>query len=183
MPPQITSNSVQNFRTSVDAIFKNWTALQLAVSQGAGGPQSKAIADWMVEAVVQWFNENQNIEGYEVTEFIDQIVNQEFNLIIDDGSADEIGNTICEFYNLCTSSRSNDEIIAKIQSLPKCDLSRCKLDGASNEELMGANEMCLEQQLNDMDVDNTSHSDSTSNANSANEPDPEGWVVVDRKKK
>ena len=62
MPPQITPSAEKNFHSSVDAILKNWTALQLAVSQGAGGPQSKAIADWMVEAVVQWFSENEKLE-------------------------------------------------------------------------------------------------------------------------
>ena len=134
MPPNNTSNFRQNFHVSVDAIFKNWTALQLAVSQGAGGTQSKEIADWMVDALVQWFNENENLEPYEVTEFLEQIINQEFNLIVDDGSTDQIGTTVCEFFQLCTSSKSNDEILNKIRSLPKCDLSKCTVEGQTNED-------------------------------------------------
>ena len=78
MPPGNKSSIDTYFHTACDAILKNWTALQLAVSQGAGGPQSKEIAQWMVDAVVQWFNENDNLQGYEVTEFLEQIIIQEY---------------------------------------------------------------------------------------------------------
>ena len=56
----------ENFHIAVEAIFKNWTALQMAVKQGSAGPQSQAIASWLVEATVQWFSENKNLEvtGY-----------------------------------------------------------------------------------------------------------------------
>ena len=61
-----------HFHTAVAAVFKNWTALQLAVSQGAAGPQSAAIATWMVEATVQWFAENKDLECYEVEDFLSE---------------------------------------------------------------------------------------------------------------
>ena len=187
MPP--SPNFDQNFRASVNAILKNWTALQLAVSQGAGGHQSKEIAEWMVDAIIQWFNENQNLEPYEVTEFLEEIVNQEFNLIVDDGSVDEVGTAICEFYQLCTSSKSNDEIVAKIHSLPKCDLSRCKVDAQNNEEeAMCQKQNELEKQMNSMEVESELDSHSTSavqnmSDTSKQELDPDGWILVDRKKK
>lgn len=194
MPPNNSSNFGLNFHASVDAIFKNWTALQLAVSQGAGGTQSNAIADWMVDAVVQWFKENENLAPYEVTEFLEQIINQEFNLIVDDGSTDEIGTTVCEFFQLCSSSKSNDEIMNKIRSLPKCDLSKCTIDGQTNEEeTITINQNKLEEQMRNLDPimevdhDSASASDPSNNSNCANEPktepDSDGWVVVERKKK
>ena len=184
MPPTTSVECIHNFRTSVDAILKNWTALQLAVSQGAAGHHTSAIAEWMIDAVVQWFGENENLEPYEVTEFLETILNQEFNLVVDDGSTDEIGTTICDFYQLCIcSNKSNDEILGKIHSLPKCDLSRCRiLDG--NEETC-QNQDQLEQQMDSMQVEN---SESSSHQNNTTETpklevDPDGWVVVGRKKK
>lgn len=185
MPPENASNVNKNFQISVDAILKNWTALQLAVSQGAGGPQSKEIAQWMVDATVQWFNENNNLEPYEVTEFLEQIIIQELNLMIDDGSSDEIGTTLCEFYQLCTSSKSTDEIVSKIRTLPKCDLSKCKVDGEPLNTI-NEDENKLEQQMSNMEVDKPS-AESSNLLNGANhsrmEPDPDGWMVVERKKK
>ena len=187
MPPQPSLPSTQNFRTSVDAIFKNWTALQLAVSQGAAGHQSSAIAQWMVDAVLQWFSENENLEPHEVTEFLEDIVSQEFNLLVDDGSTDEIGTTICEFYKLCMfSSKSNDEILAKIHSLPKCDLSRCRVAEKDEENELCQNQNQLEQQMDSMQVQNSDSSSLLQNDTNQTpklEADPDGWVVVERKKK
>ena len=182
MPPESTN---RYFYTSCDAILKNWTALQLAVSNEAAGPQSKEIAQWMVDAVVQWFNENENLEGYEVADFLEQIIAQEFKLQIDDGSSDEIGTTICEFYQLCCSSKTSEEIISKIRSLPKCDLSLCQIDGERNKQSNPQN--ILEEQMSGMEVDNSTVQESSTKLNGANniinEPDPEGWMVVGRKKK
>ena len=152
MPPESTSSANRYFHISCDAILKNWTALQLAVSQGAGGPQSKEIAQWMVDAVVQWFNENENLEAYEVTGFLEQIIAQEFNLQIDDGSSDEIGTTICEFYKLCSSTKSSEEIISKIRTLPKCDLSRCQVTENGAPVILN-NENNLEERMSGMEVD------------------------------
>ena len=76
---------VPYFRTAITAIFKNWTALQMAVShvsfflklngatcsfylKEAGGPKSKAIAEWMEEALETWFYENKDLEAVEVNE-------------------------------------------------------------------------------------------------------------------
>merc|ERR550519_2790963 len=83
------------FHSAVDAIFQNWTALQLSVSQGSAGPQSADIARWMVSATVQWFSENKNLECDEVEDFLTDIVNQEFNVLIDDGSVTETSKLVC----------------------------------------------------------------------------------------
>ena len=186
MPPDNKSSIDRNFYTSCDAILKNWTALQLAVSQEVGGPQSKEIAQWMVDAVVQWFTENDDLEAYEVTEFLEQIIEQEFNMQIDDGSSDEIGTTICEYYKLCSSSKSSDEILSKIRTLPKCDLTRCQIEGEKDNTTKNEDSI-LEEQMSGMEVDNSLNSESSNLQNGADnskrEPDPDGWMVVERKKK
>ena len=91
------------FHSAVDAIFQNWTALQSAVHQGAAGPESVDIAKWMVSATEQWFNENKNLEYDEVEDFLTDIVNQEFNFIIDDGSVTKTSKLVCDFYRRLTT--------------------------------------------------------------------------------
>ena len=81
---RMSQEKIPYFRTAITAIFKNWTALQLAVnhvscfrllkiipkiyifSQNAGGLQSKEKAEWMEESLETWFYENKDIEPYEV---------------------------------------------------------------------------------------------------------------------
>jgi len=123
----------RHFRTAVEAILKNWTALQLAVSQGSAGHDSKAIADWMVDATVQWFAENKDLEPYEVTDFYESILYQELHIVVEDGSTDEIGTLICDFYAKCCKL-SEEQVLSAIRTLPKCDLSKSKSDGASEAD-------------------------------------------------
>jgi hypothetical protein len=161
-----------NFPNAVDVIFKNWTALQLAVSQGAGGPQSRAIAAWLVNATAQWFSENRDLEPYEVESFLEDIINTEFNMVIEDCSIKEVSKLLCDLYALCSSNASETDVEARLQTLPKCDLSACRLDTAAEDE----NELECEQ--------NNSEASMEVDSSEASSPvDPDGWTTVSRKKK
>ena len=118
------------FHSAVDAVFQNWMALQVAVAQDAAGPQSADIAKWMVSTTVQWFSENDNLEYDEVEDFLAKIVNQEFNVLIDDGSVSETSKLVCDFYRLCSSSKEDceAEIKRRLQAQTKCNLSKCIVD-------------------------------------------------------
>lgn len=120
--------SETTFHSAVEAIFQNWSALQLTVSQGAAGPKSKDIAKWMVSATVQWFSENKDLECDEVEDFLTDIITQEFNVQFDDGSAAEVSKLVCEFYTLSTAPNCENEFKRRFEELPKCDLSKCQVD-------------------------------------------------------
>lgn len=161
---------MSQFHAAVDAVLQNWTALQFAVSQGAGGAQSAAIAKWMVDATVQWFAENKDLDSDEVEDFLLDIVNNEFNVLIDDGSVSDVSKLICEFYRLDNSNAAGRaELTQKLEKMPKkCDLSSCKVAEESNT--VAAND-AEEDDNDEMEVD------------SKPQQDPDGWTVVSRKKK
>ena len=98
---------------------------QLALSQGAGGAHSAAFGAWLGDALVQWFAENRDLDSYEVSEFLETVLNRDLDLIVQDGSTDEVGNLLVQFFGFC-STKTEAEIIDKVRSLPKCDLSRCR---------------------------------------------------------
>ena len=172
-------SSENPFHSAVEAVFQNWTALQFAISQGAAGPQSADIAKWMVSATVQWFSENKNLEYDEVEDFLADIVNQEFNVLIDDGSVTKKSKLVCDFYRLCSSSKEDweAEFKRRLQVLPKCDLSKCKVDkGAETLEDVDEEEN-IEQitaATNDMYIDEQPKPE---------EQDPDGWTMVKPRKK
>ena len=121
-------SSENPFHSAVEAVFQNWTALQFAIRQGAAGPQSADIAKWMVSATVQWFSENEDLEFDEVEDFLLDTVNQEFDVLIDDGSVTETSKLVCDFYRLCSRGDCEAELKSRLQALPKCDLSKCKVN-------------------------------------------------------
>jgi len=194
----------KNFHIAVEAIFKNWTALQMAVKQGSAGPQSQAIASWLVEATVQWFSENKNLEVFEVEEYLEDILNHEFNLVVDDGSVKETGKLVCEYYNICTDSNITAEsVYEKLKKLPKCDLSQYKVDSTivldsidddQDLEIMSKNKLIVENSVkiqttnsDNSEIEMMEVGDITNNTDdgvtATTQTDADGWTIVSRKKK
>ena len=165
-----------NFHIAVDAIFKNWTGLQLAVRQGAAGPHSSAKGSWLVDATVQWFSENRNLEVYEVEEFLEDILNQEFNLLVEDGSVNEVSKLVCEYFSHC-NTLTEEEVVKRLKQLPKCDLSTCKVEDDTNAE--------EEDHNNDIDTSEMMEGLKIEEIEKETPPpltDSDGWTVVPRKK-
>nr|XP_006013295.2 PREDICTED: pre-rRNA-processing protein TSR2 homolog [Latimeria chalumnae] len=67
-----------------------WPALQIAVENGFGGIYSQEKAEWLVTAVQQYFHDNDNLELYEVEDFLSELMNNEFDTVVEDGSLSEV---------------------------------------------------------------------------------------------
>ncbi|KAM6475755.1 pre-rRNA-processing protein TSR2 homolog isoform 2-T3 [Liasis olivaceus] len=63
-----------------------YEVLQIAVENGFGGAYSQEKAEWMVGAVEQYFESNADLEPEEMEDFLAELMNNEFNTIIEDGS-------------------------------------------------------------------------------------------------
>ena len=177
-------SSENPFHSAVEAVFQNWTALQFAISQGAAGPQSADIAKWMVLATVQWFSENKNLEFDEVEDFLLDTVNQEFDVLIDDGSVTETSKLICDFYRLCSRGDCEAELKSRLQALPKCDLSKCKVnEGAEALENVDEKEENVEPNSNNADTTTTNDNVGKDEQPKPEEQDPDGWTMVKPRKK
>ncbi|KAL5015176.1 hypothetical protein ScPMuIL_009446 [Solemya velum] len=126
------------FGSAVKNILDSWTVLQLAVNNGFGGVDSREKAEWMVYAVETWFKENSNIEPYEVEDFLAEVVDNEFDTQIDDGSLPEISGLICGCYRLSQEGRIT-ELREKLKQLKPSQLQRCAKatsdDDAEEDEL------------------------------------------------
>jgi len=171
------------FHSAVDAVFQNWTALQFAVDQGAAGPQSADIAKWMVSATVQWFSENKNLEYDEVEDFLADIVNQEFNVLIDDGSVTETSKLVCDFYRLCSRGDCEAELKSRLQALPKCDLSKCKVNEGAEALENVEKEENVEQNSNNADTTTTNDNMGKDEQPKPEEQDPDDELTGEPPKK
>ena len=63
----------------------------------------------MAGATENWFYENKDLQDFEVEDFLGEIMQNEFNLQIDDGSLEEVARSVCEYYDLC--SASDEELV------------------------------------------------------------------------
>ncbi|XP_069142514.1 pre-rRNA-processing protein TSR2 homolog [Argopecten irradians] len=180
------------FQDAIQRVLDSWTVLQLAVNHGFGGAESREKAQWMVYAIDQWFKENKNIETYELEDFLEDIMNHEFDTIIDDGSLPRISALVCGMYRLSSEGKVA-ELKSKIQALPRAQLHGCVAAPTQEEEVEGDED-------EDEDSVNTGgasaaaappppqptsqpREDSRSQAEEPMEEEEDGWQVVRKGKR
>ncbi|XP_045112086.1 pre-rRNA-processing protein TSR2 homolog isoform X2 [Portunus trituberculatus] len=105
------------FKKAVQITLSNWPALQFAVQQQAGGPQSAAIAEWMVGVTEQYFYDNEDLEAEEVADYLATIMDQELNTMVEDESDVEVGQCLCRFYRLCVEG-SDAQVLDDLSKIP-----------------------------------------------------------------
>lgn len=82
---------IQNkFDLSIALTLATWPALTLAVQNSWGGPQSAEKRDWFAGAISELIESTPDADVEYVEEFLLQIMNDEFEIHIDDGSGEEI---------------------------------------------------------------------------------------------
>ncbi|RUS89597.1 hypothetical protein EGW08_002615, partial [Elysia chlorotica] len=182
------------FGVALTRILDSWTALQLAVQQGFGGPESAEKAQWMVHAIETWFNENEGLETYEVEEFLENVLNTEFDLLLEDNSTQEIARLICTYYRLCQEKKL-DELEQRLQLLPRPAVNSCR-SGGEQLEFDSSDETAQGPAFSNHSSDppstaQTSQAPSTSSAGNVDsmeteeqaQEDSDGWQVMRRGKK
>ncbi|KAF5898116.1 pre-rRNA-processing protein TSR2, partial [Clarias magur] len=89
------------FSEAVRAVLETWPVLQIAVDNGFGGVYSQQKADWLVDAVQQYFHDNSDLEQDEVEDFLSELMNNEFDTVVDDGSLPQVAQKVCVMFQEC----------------------------------------------------------------------------------
>lgn len=74
-----------------------WPALTFAVQNTLGGPQSAEKRDWFAGAISELFEANTDADVDYVEAFLLQVMDDEFEVRVEDGSAEEIASSIVAF--------------------------------------------------------------------------------------
>ncbi|XP_042201457.1 pre-rRNA-processing protein TSR2 homolog [Callorhinchus milii] len=104
------------FTHSVSSLLHNWSCLQIAVDNGFGGQYSQQKAEWMAGVLAQYFLDNADLDTQEVEDYISELMYNEFDTVIEDGSLAEVAAQTCTFYNLCCRGQEA-EVRDRIQQL------------------------------------------------------------------
>ncbi|XP_076336538.1 pre-rRNA-processing protein TSR2 homolog isoform X3 [Tachypleus tridentatus] len=156
------------FHAAVRTVFTNWTALQLAIQHGMGGPYAREKERWLADVAVQYFHDNVDLQPDEVEEFIGEILNNEFDTIADDGSVEEISRKLCQFHRWC--QEGHESLV--LENLPK---SRTLWIGVNNSQ-------CVTEQMQNLSLEHTTSDAPVQSIPNSEAPLEEGWTVVRRSK-
>ncbi|XP_069604300.1 pre-rRNA-processing protein TSR2 homolog [Ranitomeya imitator] len=176
------------FYEAVQAVLGSWPVLQIAVENGFGGPHVQEKAQWMVGAVYEYFHTNSDLEQYEVEDTLQSILNEEFDIMVEDGSLPMIAQQLCMFYSQC---RHGDTVSVKDKI---AQLSQKKYNVKANVQEVRAAEDREESSSDEseeaMDCETSVTTTPTATTSTASggqpedgEPEADGWTVVHRKKK
>ncbi|XP_038237572.1 pre-rRNA-processing protein TSR2 homolog [Dermochelys coriacea] len=163
------------FSQGVRAVLGSWAALQIAVEHGFGGAHGGAKAEWLVGVVEQYFHSNAALELDEVEDFLAEVLNNEFDTIVEDGSLAEVSQQLQLLFALCQRGEGPalTEAIARLawrqQEVGRAATQARPAEGSSSEE---------EEEKPEEVMDCSSPGPP---------PDPppadDGWTVVQKKKK
>ncbi|XP_048450842.1 pre-rRNA-processing protein TSR2 homolog [Rhincodon typus] len=104
------------FTEGVRSALEAWPALQVAVENGFGGAYSQQKAAWMVTAVAEYFHDNVNLESEEVEDLLADLVYNEFDTVVEDGSLSEVAQQLHTLFGLCERGQES-EVRARILQL------------------------------------------------------------------
>lgn len=106
------------FHRSIAHALSSWPALATCVRMGAGGRESAEKAEWLIGATEQWMTENQGIEPEELAEFYQDVLWNEFDMVVDDGSLIHVSKTICD-YQMKIKRGLKSEVESSIREAPR----------------------------------------------------------------
>ncbi|XP_018542991.1 pre-rRNA-processing protein TSR2 homolog [Lates calcarifer] len=165
------------FTEGVRAVLHSWPVLQIAVDNGFGGVYGQQKADWMVDVVQQYFHDNADLQQCEVEDFIAELIDQEFDTVVDDGSLPEVSVSLLQVFSLWQQG-ALQQLQHTINTLTQKKSQRAKvttLPTQSDEE--------SDDEAQVMECESSSPSVSRTHPPPPPPQDEEdGWTVVRRKK-
>ncbi|TNM86530.1 hypothetical protein fugu_006760 [Takifugu bimaculatus] len=174
-----SSASHELFKDGVRAALHGWPVLQIAVDNGFGGVYGHQKADWMVDVVQQYFLDNDDLQQYEVEDFISLLMHQEFDTLVDDGSLPQVSGSLLQMFGQWQQG-ALQQLKHSIESLSQRTGQRAKVTAPPTES---DDESDAETQTMECEASGPS----ASRTDPAPPPPPppqdeDGWTVVRKRK-
>ncbi len=160
----------------IRSIFSRWTALQLAVSHSMGGPESEAKYEAFIQAFGEYLTRNLrpslaiSAQESDIQEYLDEILDEEFHTVLDDGSSSELAQLFLRYIHLILQGKLTEvqeELQIQQSNPPPIQMSiRQENDDDDSSSSESDNDPIEEEKPKTQSMD----------------IDEDGWTTVHRKK-
>ncbi|KAM7405346.1 hypothetical protein PAMP_012614 [Pampus punctatissimus] len=165
------------FTQGVRAVLKSWPVLQIAVDNGFGGVYGQQKADWLVDVVQQYFHDNADLQQCEVEDFISELMDQEFDTVVDDGSLPQVSMPLMQMFSQLQQG-ALQQLSQTVQSLTQKKTQRAKVTAAPSQSDEESDD---ETQVMECEASGPSVS-RTHPPPPPSQDEEDGWTVVRKKK-
>ena len=91
----------QAMMEGMSSVFRQWTALELAIFHQWGSPKPDDIIDEMKSELMTMFTGPEKIYKDDISFVLEDYMESNFNTVCDDGSAEELGEIFVEMWRKC----------------------------------------------------------------------------------
>nr|CAI5839740.1 unnamed protein product [Callosobruchus analis] len=169
----------------IQHVFNNWTALRLAVENCMGGPDSNRTALDFVNYMVQFCLYERSVDIHKIQEALDEILDEEFETICEDGSTKEVAVLLYKFVKLLQDGNTQ-ECELEYQKLPTINAEwlRANIEQAERTMLDSNSSSSEDEEQPTSSSQPTTNQRSTALPTVAETPmEDDGWTEVKSKKK
>ncbi|EEH47448.1 uncharacterized protein PADG_03532 [Paracoccidioides brasiliensis Pb18] len=92
----VSKDASAQFDLGITLVLNSWPALNLAVHNSWGGPASGDKRDWLCGAISDLFVDRPETDAEDVEDVLIQVMNDEFEVVVEDESAGEVARRIIE---------------------------------------------------------------------------------------
>ena len=156
--------------------LKTFPALQLAIEQGMGGSIARQKEEWMATVVYSFVQEARfNVEIDELADYVAEILDNEFDTVVADGSLDILARNVRNICHLHLDGKQQ-ELAQQLSSLRELQQQQQSAAVQSNSRQTHRREESSSHSRPDLEVGMDVDS-------SGQEADAEGWTLVQNKKR
>ena len=163
---------------SVALVLAAWPALTLAVRNNWGGANSSEKRDWFAGAVAELLDATPDADAAYLEEFLLQVMNDEFEVNVEDGSGEEVAEKILEHRVLMKEGHFGavDAMVVEWQQRQQAGADKTQMIA----EGKGANqEVDSDEDMSDEEEDDEMHEAPSLIPVGAKEPPPKAEVDQD----
>ncbi|XP_077501464.1 pre-rRNA-processing protein TSR2 homolog, partial [Amblyomma americanum] len=165
---------------SVKTLIGDWHGLQIAIENGMSGQQARQKEQWLVGVLEEYFAENGNLHLDEVADLIAEVIDNEFDIITEGDSLDQISALLCKHYQMCKEFKENEVLQSLSQRLPPTRTLRVSIAGEydSDDEAEVQNHINTEVSSQRGSLLLNEPGPSRQQQPRRQGPDEDGWAVV-----
>lgn len=164
---QPTGDAERIFLAAVDSIFAKWSLLRLAVEMGWGDGDGVQNAHYLKEETLDWLQKRKaaSSEIIDLEELLNELLNDYFHTICEDGSTREVATLVVTMYQQCAAG--NLSLAQQVLSVPVPTMKASEMCQAAPEPEEFDGDMADDGEGDDDDMGTNSTSTFASSSSSS----------------
>lgn len=104
-PLRLSQTQAEVFTKAVRYILTEWPSLNFAIENGMGGSDAKQKREWMCDHIVEVMVQGNDLD---LEDYLAEMINQEFDTIVEDGSLEYNTQWISKFFKDCLQGKEQE---------------------------------------------------------------------------